>query len=67
MFAKKDYIDYLEQVKAVERKMKREYRELAGLVETPAYREILAQLSRDERAHEENLNRVFPLLEKMDR
>ena len=67
MFTKSDFINFLEQVKVLERKMKLIYKKIGENVDSPDYKEIFLRLVDEEQAHEKSLDRITSLLEKIDR
>lgn len=55
MFSKEDFLDYFDQILAIEREMKEAYADLANRVEDPEYQEIFTRLVSEERRHEKML------------
>lgn len=64
MFSKEDFLDYFDQILAIEREMKEIYADLADRVTDPEYKEIFNGLADEERGHErlvEEMKREFLL------
>jgi len=62
MFSKEDFLDYFDQILAIEREMKETYADLADRVTDPEYKEIFGRLADEERGHErlvEALKKTF--------
>jgi len=55
MFTKEDFLDYFDQLQALEIQMKETYADLAKKVQDPEFREIFSRLSREERGHEKRI------------
>lgn len=52
MFSKEDFLDYFDQLLALEREMKETYTDLQNQVQDPEYKQIFAELANEERGHE---------------
>jgi rubrerythrin len=62
MFSKEDFLDYFDQILAIEREMKEIYEDLANRVTDPEYKEIFNGLADEEQGHErlvEALKKAF--------